>query len=123
MVSWYTFQVGRRKGIKMKDLKSLLIIILCFLLPLIICVYFGWDNAEAELSDETLEEVRKLSYKHYGWYKGDLISTGVPFVANDSIKWTRDFLSIWVKDGKLFVETQDGTWFIEMEKVNNGFTD
>jgi hypothetical protein len=36
------------------------------------------------------------------------------------IEWNRDFLSIWVKDGKLFVETQDGKYFIEMEKIKKG---
>jgi hypothetical protein len=36
---------------------------------------------------------------------------------DSAIEWNRDFLSIWVEDGKLFVETQDGKWFIEMEKV------
>lgn len=74
----------------------------------------------AGLSDDTLEEVRKLSYKHYGWYKGDLISAGVSFVTNNTIEWTRDFLRMGVEDDKLFVETQDGKWFIKMEKVKGG---
>lgn len=90
----------------MKIFKIILILVLLFSMSVF-----------AKLSDETLEEVRKLSYKHYGYYKGDLVSTDILSVANDSIEWTRDFLSIWVEDGKLFIETQDGKWFIEMEKV------
>ena len=31
----------------MRDLKSILIIALCFLLPLVIYVYFGWDDTDA----------------------------------------------------------------------------
>ena len=76
--------------------------------------------ATAKLSDETIETVNKLSMKHYGHGLGlditDMIQ-GDFLVANTSIKWNRDFLSIWVKDGKLFVETQDGKWCIKMKEV------
>ena len=99
-------------------MKKLLIITAIVLLLATSLIVLITIIGESKLSDETLEEVRKLSYKHYGWYKGDLVSfTGCMSVAGDGIEWTQDFLSIWVKDGKLFVETQDGKWFIEMEKV------
>ena len=58
-----------------------------------------------------METVEDLRWKHYG------IRTDYVMFYDADIQWNRDFLSIWVEDGKLFVETQDGKWFIEMEKI------
>jgi len=69
----------------------------------------------AKLSDEVLREVEKLRWKHYG--NVSLNCTDETLIYNGNIEWNRDFLNIWVEDGKLFIETQDGKWFIEMEKV------
>jgi len=99
------------------------IIVLCFLLPLIACVYFGWDETDAKLSDETLEEIEKLRWKHYYYYQGELFH--LESISGDSIinpvfvdyRWTNAFLSIKVEGDRLIIETQDGKWFIEMEKM------
>ena len=88
-------------------MKKLLIIIIILSLLTIIGM--------AKLSDETLKDVNDLRWKHYGYVSLDCI--GYLSIADNDIHWTADFLSIWVKDGKLFVETQDGKWFIEMEKI------
>jgi len=73
----------------------------------------------AKLSDETLKTVEDLRWKHHDVL--DLTNCiGVYSVASNDIEWiewNRDFLSMWVEDGKLFIETQDGKWFIEMEKI------
>ena len=71
----------------------------------------------AQLSDETLEIVNDLRWKHYG--HGFLICTDGSLFYDGTIEWTRDYLSISFdsEKGILFVETQDGKWFIEMEKV------
>ena len=66
--------------------------------------------AFAKLSDETLEEVDKLWWKHHGLTATtDNILTINPF---DYSSWY-----MWFEDGKLFIETQDGKWFIEMKEV------
>jgi hypothetical protein len=92
-------------------LKKLLIIIVILSLITII--------GTAKLSDETLKTVEELRWKHYNDVI-DLNCIGVYSEVSNNIEWiewNRDFLSIWVEDGKLFVETQDGKWFIEMEKI------
>jgi len=88
--------------------KKILLIIMILLLATII--------ATAKLSDETIETVNKLSIKHYG-HGIDLTFMGLVSISDNTIEWNRDFLSIWVKDGKLYVETQDGKWCIKMKEV------
>lgn len=70
----------------------------------------------AKLSDETLEIVDDLRWKHeFGTLITSDSLTGILFQNDCAInyKWT----SFYFKDGKLFVETQDGKWFIEMKKL------
>ena len=75
--------------------------------------------AFAKLSDETQELVEDLRWKHYGY--GSLTCLDcVSFVNDTAISWSGYTWSFWFKDGKLFVETQDGKWFIKMEKVKGG---
>lgn len=69
----------------------------------------------AKLSDETLEEVNDLRWKHYGY--GSITLDYTLFLNADTLEWTRDFLSIKVEGDRLIIETQDGKWFIEMEKI------
>jgi len=69
----------------------------------------------AKLSDETLEEVEKLRFKHY-WYGINDENCRDCLIAS-AIEWTRDFLNTKVEGNKLIVETQDGKWFIEMKKM------
>lgn len=79
----------------------------------------------AKLSDEALEEVRKLSYKHYGWYKGDLISfaDGESITLSDlEYEWQSieyEWQSMWFDTEKciLIVSTNKGKWFVEMKKI------
>lgn len=85
------------------EMKKLLIIIIVLLI-LTSFVY-------AKLSDETLKIVNDLKWKHFGWIVLD----------DDVVLYDSDFVYEWwsfyFEDGKLFIETQDGKWFIEMEKV------
>ena len=82
------------------------------LIIIIIILMILTSLVSAKLSDETLKEVENLRNKNYS------IGTSEDTLFYDStIEWTRDFLSIWVEDGKLFVETQDGKYFIEMEEI------
>ena len=76
-------------------------LIIVFLI-LIVIVSF----ALADLSDEGKKIVDDLRWKHYP-----------VFIYDGTIEWNRDFLRMWVEDGIFYVETQDGKWFIEMEKV------
>ena len=62
----------------------------------------------AKLSDETLEEVEKLRWKHYPIYAYEL---------SDEWTWTQSYPCISWEDGILYVETQDGKWYIEMKKI------
>ena len=72
----------------------------------------------AKLSDETLKTVETLRFKQYCLTVSiDLNFIGIYNSTSNTIEWNRDFLSIWVEDGKLFVETQDGKWYIEMKKT------
>ena len=65
--------------------------------------------AFAKLSDETLEEVDKLWWKHYGHTVTDNI---ISYDPTDYWLWTITF-----DEGKLYIETSDGKWFIEMKEV------
>ena len=95
-------------------MKKLLLVITVLLILLILS-----SLVFAKLSDETLELVNDLRWKHYGY--GTLDITGVLSMSDaeyieTQIEWTRDFFSMWIEDGILYVETQDGKWSIEMEK-------
>ena len=70
----------------------------------------------ANLSDETLEIVEDLRWKHYG--QGKVLDC-IEITQEEMDKWTiqHQWLSIWFEDNKFYVETQDGKWFIEMEKM------
>ena len=83
---------------------------------LLLCVVYFSMFGDAKLSDETLEEVDKLRIKHM-YHMGYLSSGTLSFTAS-SIDWdfVYDYTHVYFEDGKLFVETQDGTWFIEMER-------
>ena len=74
---------------------------------------------ESKLSDETLKIVETLRNKHYfnGMDITELLCSDDHLVASQSIEWNLDFLSLWVENGKLFIETQDGKWFIEMKEI------
>ena len=90
----------------MKKLFIIIIILLMFTL-----------NVGAKLSKETQDIVERLKLK----YELSLYLTDKNMLAFESaVEWTYDFLSIWVKDGKLFVETQDGKWYIEMKEIKKG---
>ena len=78
----------------------------------------------AKLSDETLKTVDGLRWKHYGcgtiditdvseWISIGTCGTASTIDSNFDYKWW----NFYFEDGKLFVETQDGKWFIEMEKI------
>ena len=68
----------------------------------------------AKLSDDTLKEVEKLRWKHYGL---SLTDCDVVVLYYSDIEWTRGFLSIEVEGNRLIVETQDGKWYIEMKEM------
>lgn len=78
------------------------VILLVTLLMISLLVY-------AKLSDETLKEVEKLRWKHELF---NSIGSDIDINWESYYSWTMYF-----EDEKLFVETQDGKWFIEMEKV------
>ena len=73
-------------------------------------IYEPFSVNQVSLSDETKDLVEDLRWKHYG--HGTLYATSDNFIG-----WNRDFLSIFAKDGILYVETQDGQWFIDMQEV------
>ena len=85
-------------------MKKLLIIIVILSLITIIGM--------AKLSDEIWKDINTLRWKHYS---KNCITYNTLYcgVSDFDYKWT----SIYFKDGKLFIETQDGKWFIEMEKI------
>ena len=91
-------------------------ITITFWIIVILTLFFCGLLVYAKLSDETSEEVDKLRFKHY-MQVTDLDYSLFYCAEENTIKWTRDFLSIKVEDDKLIIETQDGKWFIEMEKV------
>ena len=65
-------------------------------------------TAQAKLSDDTLKEVEKLRWKNY------IYSTANGVISYDPlIHWE---YSINFDNGRLTIETQDGTWFIEMQR-------
>ena len=86
-----------------------------FLLIIIILLLFS-VMVSAKLSDETLKTVEDLRWKDY-WYGNSLtpIDCNIDIFIDDSFIY--EFQNWSFKDGKLFVETHDGKWFIEMKKI------
>ena len=84
-------------------MKNLKIIILAVLLTTIII------TGAAKLSEETKEIVEDLRWKHYPFF----------YTIDDDIEWTweQSYPYISFEGGTLYVTTQDGKWFIEMEKL------
>ena len=85
-------------------------LILCFLLPLFLCIlgiYFS--PAEAKLSDETKELVEDLRWKHYPFF----------YTYNDDTVWIweQQYPYIKFEDGILYMVDEDVAWFVEMEKL------
>lgn len=76
-----------------------------WLVPLIIWIAL---TVQAKLSDDTKELVDDLRWKHYGHSITDNILTFDPLD-----HWS---YSINFDNGRLTIETQDGTWFIEMRR-------
>jgi len=69
-----------------------------------------FNATQVSLSDETQGLVEDLRRKHYPFfYTGDTLYF-------TDITWTSDFLSIKVEGNELIIETQDGKWFIEMQR-------
>ena len=70
------------------------------------------------LSDDTLKIVEVLRWKHYGYgtclYSVKVDDNTVLF--NDS-NLDYEWWSFYFEDGKFFVNTQNGKWVVEMEKV------
>lgn len=84
--------------------KILMIIIILLLFSVMV---------SAKLSEETLDMVKELRLKHYGYSCIDSnILSYLPF----EYEW----VSIHFDNGILFVETQDGKWFIEMKEIIEG---
>jgi hypothetical protein len=97
-------------------MRNKIIIAWWIVLIIALLISFGFwlgDRADAELNDETLKQVDDLRTKHYNYSKLYYLQSE----GDINIEWNRDYLSIWIEDGKPFVETQDGKWFIEMEKI------
>ncbi len=88
-------------------MKKLLIIIVILSLITIIGM--------ANLSDETKELVNDLRWKQ----SGELIScvdfADIPTEWSYVYEWT----NITFDDGILYIETKDGKWFIQMEKIED----
>ena len=87
-------------------MKKLFIIIIILLLFSVMVL--------AKLSDETLDLVEGLRLKHYGYNK-----YGGTFY-NSNFVYIFDWWSMTFEDGKLFVTTQDGKWYIEMKEIKKG---
>lgn len=101
-------------GDEVKKLIPILIIFIYFMVGAILILMPSLVSAK--LSDETLEMVERLSYKHYG--HGTAINC-IEITQEEMDMWEiqHQWMSIWFEDGEFFVETQDGKWFVEMEKV------
>ena len=96
--------------------KNGVIVIWWIILMIALLIAFGFwlgEKADAKLSDDTLEIIEDLRIKHYG-YSGYLSLMD----SDISIEWASYYSwTMYFEDGKLFVETQDSKWFIEMEKI------
>ena len=103
-------------------MKKLLIITAIVLLLATSLIVLITVIGESKLSDETLKTVDNLRWKHYGlggicldFTDSILTSTN----SNIDVGWTTLYeWTMHFEDGKLSIETQDGKWFIEMEKVS-----
>ena len=106
--------------------KNGVIVIWWIILMIALLIAFGFwlgEKADAKLSDDTLEIVDNLRIKHYGLSTFFYITDDTLFYRIDQrpeeYKWT----SITFEDGILYIETQDGKWFIGMEKVEDNEDD
>ena len=88
-------------------MKKLFIIIIILVLLILTGIAQQVDNSEY---DKYIEELRE---KYYG--------SGIFFqdVTNDWA-FVYEYWSMTFEDGKLFVETQDGKWFVEMKEIKEG---
>ena len=102
---------------KAKDI----IIGLLFLAAIVLVFVVLFSIPSGALSDDALIEVNKLCKKHYGhpcylWYVD--INSSLVSTTNSNIDWVEyDYWTMTFEDGKLFVETQDGKWYIKMKEV------
>ena len=101
---------------KAKDI----IIGLLFLAAIVLVFVVLFSIPSGALSDDTLIEVNKLCKKHYGhpcylWCTDITASTDYISVTSDDFVY--EWWSFYFEDGKLFVETQDGKWYIKMKEV------
>jgi len=89
------------------------VIITCFIIIVLCLIGLAILSVvdASGLSDETIEIVNDLRWKHYG--------LGTLF-ASDTTDW--DFVYDWTtisfddELGILYVETNNGTWFVEMQR-------
>ena len=81
-----------------------------WILPLLI--WFAL-TVQAKLSNETKELVDDLRIKHYGYSALFYIPKDSDLLMDwtDYYSWTMTF-----ENGTLYIETQDGKWFIEMKR-------
>ena len=101
---------------KAKDI----IIGLLFLAAIVLVFVVLFSIPSGALSDDALMEVNKLCKKHYGhpcylWFTNITASTDYISVTSDDFVY--EWWSFYFEDGKLFVETQDGKWYIKMKEV------
>jgi len=95
--------------LKAKDI----IIGLIFLAAIVLVFVVLFSIPSGALSDETQEQVEDLRMKHYG------LTSGFLYVTDDTLFYRPqeyEWWSVTFDDGILYVETQDGTWFIEMQR-------
>ena len=79
-----------------------------WILPLLIWFVL---TVQARLSDETKEIVDDLRWKHYGY--ATLYATD-DTIFYDPIEY--EWMSMTFDNGILYIETQDSTWYIEMQR-------
>ena len=106
---------------KAKDI----IIGLLFLAAIVLVFVVLFSIPSGALSDETKEIVNNLRWKHYGhpcylWWDNITFGTtniGTSNVLINDSNLDYEWWSFYFEDGKLFVETQDGKWYIKMKEV------
>ena len=87
-------------------MKKLFIIIIILLLFSVM--------VSAKLNNETLKSVEELRLKQ-------CLDSATLFYSDISdINFIYEWWSMTFENGKLFVETQDGKWFIEMKEIKKG---
>jgi len=87
-------------------MKKLFIIIIILVLCSVI--------VSAKLNEETLKSVEALRLKQY------LHSVTLFYSDISDTNFVYEYWSMTFEDGKLFVETQDGKWYIEMKEIKKG---